>query len=662
MKYRPEIDGLRSVAVLPVILFHGGLELFSGGFVGVDVFFVISGYLISTIILSEIREDHFSLLRFYVRRARRILPALVLVVLVTIPFAWVWMLPTQFKDFAQSIAAVGLFSSNFLFWIESSYFAPAAEEKPLLHTWSLAVEEQYYIFFPLLLLLLRRVREQALAVVLICLLILSLGASEVMWRTAPDANFYLLPTRAWELLAGSLCAMLVLHRGARANHALSLAGLALIAWAIFAFDAATPFPSLYALVPVAGTCLIILYGARGSAAAWALSLRAPVAIGLISYSAYLWHQPLFALARLQGGHTPPQALMMALALTSLGLAWLSWKFVEQPFRRGAMGEWRVMGVTAGVTAGFVALALVLGYSGLHNRYFLNTLSPENRGLADQVAQLQTMNHFATEDAGACRFYVEDPDASVTARFARCHAQHGPALLIVGDSHSIDVYKGLIVASDRPFLVGLGQGQCRPHVAGSDCSFTPMPRFLRAHADQIALAVYVQAGFWLMTDAEGRERARFLFTNADGFDPKLNDAAIARTLAVLGSLNDAVPVAWLGPRLEPHVGMEEILGIECSRAPELLALRPGHREIFTRLDTYLAAGAARAGIGYISEIDAVGFDIATDLYTCQNLFWSDGDHWSPAGEAVFGSRLSPAIKQVLNRTLADPQTVGHGQSN
>ena len=149
MKYRAEIDGLRALAVVPVILFHAGFELFSGGFVGVDVFFVISGYLITTILIEDIESQRFSLVNFYERRARRILPALFFVMLVCIPFAWMWMLPYQMKDFSQSLVAVSLFASNILFWRESGYFAAAAEEKPLLHTWSLAVEEQYYVLFPI---------------------------------------------------------------------------------------------------------------------------------------------------------------------------------------------------------------------------------------------------------------------------------------------------------------------------------------------------------------------------------------------------------------------------------------------------------------------------------------------------------------------------------
>lgn len=258
MKYRPEIDGLRSVAVLPVILFHAGLGVFSGGYVGVDVFFVISGYLITTIILGQIVEGRFSLLDFYNRRSRRIMPALFLVMGCTIPAAFLLMLPSQFQDFAQSVAAVGIFSSNILFWLESGYFAAAAELKPLLHTWSLAVEEQYYVLFPLLLLGLWRLGARTALMILGAIFAASLIASQILATRAPGANFYLLPSRAWELLAGSLCAIWIMRRGRSGNALLSTLGLALIVASIFIYDSNTPFPSLYALAPVGGTALSTL--------------------------------------------------------------------------------------------------------------------------------------------------------------------------------------------------------------------------------------------------------------------------------------------------------------------------------------------------------------------------------------------------------------------
>ena len=333
MKYRREIDGLRAVAVLPVILFHAGFNIFSGGYVGVDVFFVISGYLITSILIGELEQGKFSIVRFYERRARRILPALFFVMLACLPFAYMWMLPPQLKEFAQSLVAVVFFVSNIFYFRESGYFAAAAELKPLLHTWSLAVEEQYYLIFPIFLLLVWRFGRNKVFWSVVFIAAMSLLLAEWGWRNAPSANFYLAPTRAWELLAGSICAFLTLGRSHKSNNVLSVIGLAAIVFSIFAFDENTPFPSAYALVPVVGTALIIVFGRQGTWVAKLLSMRAFVAVGLISYSAYLWHQPLFAFARLRSLTEPNYVLMAALAVAALLLAWATWYWVEQPFRK-----------------------------------------------------------------------------------------------------------------------------------------------------------------------------------------------------------------------------------------------------------------------------------------------------------------------------------------
>ena len=332
MKYRTEIDGLRALAVVPVILFHAGFELFSGGFVGVDVFFVISGYLITTILIEDIENNRFSLVNFYERRARRILPALFFVMLVCIPFAWMWMLPYQMIDFSQSLVAVSLFASNILFWSENSYFATDSEEKPLLHTWSLAVEEQYYVLFPIFLLLAWRFGKNRVFWLIVVMSAISLLVSEWGWRNEATAKFYLAPTRAWELFAGSIAAFVVQKRGVKSNNALSLTGLAAIIFAILAYDKTTPFPGVYALIPVLGVVLLILYADKETLVARLLSTKALVGIGLISYSAYLWHQPLFAFARIRLLEQPSSGLMLALCVLSFLLAVASWKFVEQPFR------------------------------------------------------------------------------------------------------------------------------------------------------------------------------------------------------------------------------------------------------------------------------------------------------------------------------------------
>jgi peptidoglycan/LPS O-acetylase OafA/YrhL len=332
LKYRAEIDGLRALAVVPVILFHAGFELFSGGFVGVDVFFVISGYLITVILIEDIENDRFSLINFYERRARRILPALFFVMFVCIPFAWMWMLPSQMKDFSQSLVAVSLFASNVLFFRESGYFDAAAEEKPLLHTWSLAVEEQYYVLFPIFLFLAWRYGKNRVFWMIIVMASVSLLLSEWGWRNKATANFYLAPTRAWELFAGSIAAFVVQNKGVQKNDALSFLGLAAIIFSIFAYDESTPFPSVYALVPVLGVVMLILFADKETITARLLSTKAFVGIGLISYSAYLWHQPLFAFARIRMLEHPSYTLMLILCLASIFLAYLSWRYVEKPFR------------------------------------------------------------------------------------------------------------------------------------------------------------------------------------------------------------------------------------------------------------------------------------------------------------------------------------------
>ena len=341
MKYRAEIDGLRALAVLPVILFHAGFEWFSGGFVGVDVFFVISGYLITTIIISELGEGKFSIVNFYERRARRILPALFFVMAACLPFAWLWLTPNDLKDFGQSLVAVSTFSSNILFWWESGYFDTAAELKPLLHTWSLAVEEQYYILFPIFLILTWRLGLKWILILLSIVFFVSLGIAVwgTQYATHPkiiSGAFFLLPARGWELLIGVFTAFYLKYNSRLkshfANQMLSLLGFGMIVYSIVAFDKSTPFPSLYALIPTIGTGLLILCAVPKTFIHKFLTQKFIVGIGLISYSAYLWHQPLLSFARHRLLGDISDLILITLCLTSLAIAWFSWRFIERPFR------------------------------------------------------------------------------------------------------------------------------------------------------------------------------------------------------------------------------------------------------------------------------------------------------------------------------------------
>ena len=385
MKYRAEIDGLRALAVVPVILFHAGFNMFSGGYVGVDVFFVISGYLITSILIEDIEAKRYSIGHFYERRARRILPALFFVMFICIPFAWMWMLPNQMKDFSQSLVAVTLFGSNALFWLEGGYFIAAAEERPLLHTWSLAVEEQYYLLFPIFLILAWRFGKNKVFWMIVGVAVISLLVSEWGWRNKPSANFYLAPTRAWELLAGSIAAFIVQKKGVQSNNSLALFGLIAIIFSIFAYDETTPFPSVHALVPVVGVVLLILFADKDTLVARLLSTKALVGTGLISYSAYLWHQPLFSFAKIKFYEQPPVSITILLIAVTFFLAMLSWRFVEQPFRSSSVVSRKTMIALAGISAScFLAFGLLGVYTqGFDKRFsendlsFLSVLSEDN---------------------------------------------------------------------------------------------------------------------------------------------------------------------------------------------------------------------------------------------------------------------------------------------
>jgi peptidoglycan/LPS O-acetylase OafA/YrhL len=339
MNYRREIDGLRALAILPVILFHAGFELFSGGFVGVDVFLVISGYLITTIILAELEQEKFSIVNFYDRRARRILPALFLVMLVCIPFAWVLLTPADLNSFAKSLIAVLLFVSNIFFWRDGGYFETAAELKPLLHTWSLAVEEQFYFLFPLLLMFLGKLGKRWILATLIFVFLASFTLAQWGADAKPDASFYLLPTRGWELLIGSFAAFYLsrvnrkeLSKGL--SDVLGWLGVTLILFAVFAFSKATPFPSLYALVPTLGSVLIILFATQQTTVGKFVGNNLFVGVGLISYSAYLWHQPVLAFARHWSKGLDQLLTLLIVTLVFL-ISYFSWRFIEQPFRSKA---------------------------------------------------------------------------------------------------------------------------------------------------------------------------------------------------------------------------------------------------------------------------------------------------------------------------------------
>ncbi len=494
--YRAEVDGLRAVAVVPVVLFHAGLPWLSGGYVGVDVFFVISGYLITSIILAEQSEGRFSIAAFYERRARRILPALFLVMLACLPFAWWWMTPHHLKSLAQSMVAATWFVPNLYFFLKNGYFETDADEKPLIHTWSLGVEEQYYIAFPWLVMACRRFGPGMLGTMIAVTAIVSLVASEWAAHFHPVGNFYLAPTRAWELALGSLLAMAAIHDlprmplGLARRNLLSMAGLAMIIVPMFAYGPATLFPGLHALAPTVGAALVIGFARADTLVGRLLSWRPMVGIGLVSYSIYLWHQPLFAFARLYSTGKPAPWLLGVLTLTSLALAGLTWRFVELPFRdRHRFDRRRIFTLAL---SGSVALC-IFGLVGHFTEGLPGRLKPEQREILAYGEQPE--NQKAGFAPSPCFLAPGENSAAL----GRCidHAEaRGPSVFLWGDSHASHLYPGLhrqladttkfsyVTASACPPLVtgesGLGSA-CR------DFNRAALARIIHDRPDSVILA-------------------------------------------------------------------------------------------------------------------------------------------------------------------------------
>ncbi len=441
-RYRPEVDGLRAIAVLAVVFYHAGLG-FSGGFIGVDVFFVISGYLITSLILKDLQNGRFTLGHFWERRIRRIMPAAAVVVLSVLVAGWFLLLPEDYDDLGASALSQSVFSANIYFWRTLDYFASAAEEKPLLHTWSLAVEEQFYLIFPFFLLLLFRLKflhtRKSLFVVFTVGALLSFAISVWSLQASPLASFYLLPSRAWELLLGSVVALaphppdLKQHNGLYGL--LSWVGVVAILVPSFTYTSETPFPGMAALPPVLGTAAFIWATNRPDAVGLTASARVLLAakpvvfVGLISYSLYLWHWPLLAFARYVNVVALPLGFRLGLILLAFALAILSWRLVETPFRRRREGISRWWVFAAGIAC-LVGLS-VLSAAIIARAGFPQRVDPEILKIASIRSERPEMEEIGPRE-------VKSGEVKVLGQ----GAGGGVKLLLWGDSHGWAVCPGV----------------------------------------------------------------------------------------------------------------------------------------------------------------------------------------------------------------------------
>lgn len=663
LTYRPEIDGLRAVAVLPVIAFHAGFFALPGGFAGVDVFFVISGYLITTILLAERAAGRLSILTFYERRARRILPALFVVSLACLPFAWAWMLPEALESFFDSLAAVMLFLSNIHFLDKAGgYFGPDLELQPLLHTWSLAVEEQYYLLLPLILILARS--RRGLWAVLLGLTASSLALA--IWGEAnrPEKNFFFTFSRLWELLAGSLLALaLDGRRLPRRGGWLALLGLGLIVAAMLLHGPGSGYPGLAAVMPVAGACLVILGAGPGTLAGRILAWRPLVGIGLISYSAYLWHQPLFAFARIRTLDAPPDWLMAGLAGLSLALAWLTWRWVEQPFRRpqnrlmpgrGLLFAASLTGLTTLAGIGFWGAA----QGGFPGRTADLSVAQRVAALAERNTRLMDLCHFGDDQA-------MPPGLAIAA----CNTGGDAPLdaILIGDSHASALRVALFEAAKGVNIGTVAYGACPP-VPGlvsdreSGCHERNEALFAGIEASPVPVVILV-ARWSLYTsghgfdNGEGGRESKFLSFHDPDHDGDRAEGvhyAYARAVARLQAAGKQVVLVYPVPEAGWHVTDRLVQGVRFGYWREDVSFGTDPARFSERHAAVIAGFDALSGRGLIRlRPDLILCDTSLPG-RCSNVvngvpLYDDDDHLSLAGAELVVAKLIDAVRAAQKRT-------------
>lgn len=620
LRYRPDIDGLRALAILPILLLHCGVTKLRGGFVGVDIFFVISGFLITAIVVRDIAEERFSIARFYRHRIVRILPALLVMMTVTLALGCVLLLPNQLRDLGRSAAATSVFGSNFYFYLTSDYFAAASDAKPLVHTWSLAVEEQFYLLYPVMLWSLRGLSRQRLAQVIAGLALASFAIGGWLATTYPSAAFFLLPARIWELSLGALVALgavpIIANRSIRA--VLCVLAIAVIAASCIAISSGWRFPVPFALPPAIAAAVLLAYGGEGPTArllgAWPLR-----AIGLISYSAYLWHRPIIAFYQIRHGSTLAPAETVGLLCASLGAAWLSFALIERPASR----RWRS---GSGLVPHAVAVVLLaaLAITGLT----IAARADDIRPLSPRQALAASYLGWDSTEAGKRQFSTDRcfvlPTGHGFSPDCLLLSATKPNIALFGDSHGAHFSQALHTLLPGANIIQVTAAGCRPLLHGKGlptCRTTMDAAF--GTLDFARIDTVILSARWL----------------------DFEQPALLNTIRWLRARGTRVLV--IGPSVEYDADLPALIVRSDADGDPTLAdgLRLPDR---IALDRAMAGPVRAAGAHYASAIDTECTGKACRLTTADGTpLHFDHSHFTPAGaQAALAAILArhPVIRR------------------
>lgn len=693
---RKDIQILRGVAVLAVLLAHFG-DLVPGGFLGVDVFFVISGFVITLSLLS-LHETHSSakklLTVFWKRRFFRLVPVLVVVVAGTLLTASIALPPQQFLPQIEMAAWSLFFAGNIgaELFPGGGYFDPIIEKNWFNHLWSLGVEEQFYLVFPLIFLTgitgvwAQKSRFRALYLISTLALVsfgfsllnsadYALGFGGIFTQGVAGAlvGYYSPVSRAWQLLVGVLVALLSCQFRPRQGIFVPILGFATLLGSFWLTTESNTHPGLATLVPTLAVGLLLMWQLRDETA------RSPFLgplrwLGDRSYGAYLWHWPVWLFLTSHWGHSIP-VIVFAFVITIL-LATLSYRLIELPFievgrkKRNQLPDkfWASLWNPAGpnrttrfrwltvLTA--ISICFLFFSAGLegralnpaYERAWLSLQDEDLRATYRLVTESSSgfHNFGATEDGtqklSDCRFRVSNLSGEIEKVLRKCGERYGPGVLVLGDSHAIDLFGMTVSKFDRKFIVGITGVGCRPHTPRPECQYEEVSKFLSSSPAVFEVVRYQQAGFYLIEKDSGVPGSRAMFSEIELGAPvtnlRVDQGHVRGTLAYLSQLAEHVPVGWVLPREAPHFTNSQILGVGCNGN---FAYRPNQRELFQNLDTFIeneVSIRAASGLTTINLNQLLDLNLANDFMNCEETYWSDGDHFSTAGEVKFGAKLPP----------------------
>lgn len=644
VNYRPEIDSLRAASVIAVILFH--LEIFnvSGGFLGVDVFFVISGFLISNFITLRLNNDNFSFLEFYTKRTKRLFPALFVVCIFTLFIGYFKFQPESFKFLSLTVSSILLFVSNILFYFEATYFNDLATQSPLLHTWSLSVEEQFYLFFPLMAFVcIKLINKKTFLVFIIFLISISLLLSQLNSENLNRGYFFLLQSRVFELGFGVLCSYILIYKKIKIEQLsnkfeltfqiIPVISIFVILASFFIFNENSILPGLYSLFPVMSAAFFILTVQNNVLLLRILSNKFFVMIGKMSYSLYLWHFPIIIFY----SDLINYSNFLYYIIILFTISFLSWKYIEQPFRLNNFTEKKFLIVVFILNLFLIVICIfIYKTNGLKNNYVKNLNLSESQILVAVNNAQKNKNLNITDE---CKFADKNTTTKFVKRVNYCLKKHKKFILIIGDSHGIDVFNSIAYSSKHPFIIGLAQGRCRPDMPNKlrkKCHYQNSINFVHYYKNHIKSIIYSQKGSYLLTNYR---------------DMPILEQSIESTLYYLNFLSTEkkYPIIWLGPNAEPNIDLKNnILETQKLLLNNKKLYETENQNIY-KVDIFLKNYLKEKDVLYVSKLDLIKFDITKDFYVSKNFTYSDTDHWSAFGEKFFGNRMfaSEVLKKHLD---------------